>query len=185
MHAPTIIVISAVFCFLTCADTGSRSSAKPEETPAEVVAKYVSFARAGEFDKVKALVVSSLEKAAKPVNASAAAETGASKAKEPGQLTVVSDPRPFADAQQKWIAEEFAESIRNEDLSIKSVRKESAKDGEAIVEVVLGNDKQINVLGWVFRLRKVDKAGWRIYGLTTPGALLEPSPEKAGAAPHR
>lgn len=175
MHSPTIIILSVVLGFLTCTDTNTSTVPSSEE-PSQVVRQYVSFAHAGEFDKAESLVISTLD--GKPKNPETVAGNSSENKKETSNskstngLTIVPDPRVIAEGTLDWV-NDFERSIHDEKLSIRSVRKESANKTEARVEIILGNEKTVNPLGWVFLLRKVEDK-WKIYDITTPGAELGP-----------
>src|SRR5688572_19257775 len=175
MHLPTVIILSVAVSFLTCSDPNLRVDPSAE-TPSDVVRRYVSVAHAGEFDKVQPLVNSSHTR--KPTNRMSTNTITETKKVESNSeitlgVTVVPDEEVLANATSEWVID-FAKSIHDEKLSIKSIRSESVKDTEGRVEIVLGNNRKIHTLGWVFLLRKVD-GQWRIYNITTPGELLERS----------
>ncbi|MEP7147753.1 MAG: hypothetical protein ABI857_02610 [Acidobacteriota bacterium] len=170
MHSPTIVIFTLILGFLTCSDKNLRSD-ESTDTPLAVVRQYVSFAHAGQFEKAESLVVSTINGKAK--NPGPVAGGGSENKQERSNsnstsaFTIVPDPRVVGKGTQDWI-QDFARSIHDEKLSIRSVRKESASETEAGVEVILGNENREDIFGWVFLLRKADD-NWKIYDITTAG----------------
>lgn len=174
MNSPTIVILSIVFGFLTCSDMNMRTNADPEK-PAQVVQQYVAFARAGEFDKIESVTALQSPEEQKRESDAILAEARKEKAnsRDPNGLTVMPDPDGGANAILEWVREDFAASIHDLGQSIASVQKEAANKTEARVEILLGNEKGVHPLPWVFLLRKVENK-WKIYNITTAGADLPP-----------
>jgi hypothetical protein len=167
MNLTIIVLLSGVFGLFTCSDSNVRSL-PASETPSQVVREYVSLARQGEFQKLEALTgIRSANREKKGKGTAAENTNRRSNTKSGNGITIVPDDKVFAGATGEWV-NDFARSIHDGGLFIESIRNESVKGTEGRVEIVLRNDKTINVLGWVFLLEKVDDK-WKIYNITTPG----------------
>src|SRR5687768_9888626 len=131
MQVATVIILSVIVGFLTCSDANLRADSS-QEKPSQVVRQFVSFAHAGEFDKVKSLVISSLtERPTNKTSPNTITETqkGGANSRTTGATKVIPDEDVFADETYEWVVD-FAKSIHDEKLSIKSIRSESIKDTE-------------------------------------------------------
>lgn len=173
MHSPTIVFLSIVIGFLTCSDTTMRTSANPEK-PSQVVGQYVSFARAGEFDKLEAVTAlqwspDELRRESDALIAEARKERANSGGRE-GAI-VIPNLSVGANATLEWVRGDFAKSIHDQRHSIKSITKETLNANEARVEAFLGNEKRVDLIPWAFLLKKVENK-WKIYDITTEGVEL-------------
>ena len=176
MYSPTAVFLSVALGFLTCADANLLPD-PPPKTPSQVVSQYVSAARAGEFDKAALLTALPAPEKVKVPEASGNKVSEntkeAANSKSGSQWKVVGDEEVHAKARLAWITGDFAKLIHDDRLSIKTVKKESAKNNEARVEIILGNEHTESTLPWVFSLHKVNDE-WKIYDLTTAGGETRP-----------